>query len=181
MDASDIVSLFDYLYWLRDRALAQAEMVPADGLGAVQEGSRDLRSTLVHELDVERSWRLRLQGRPAREWEPALEPAAFGTADAIADAWRAEEEATRAWLADLTADQVGAPITINDLDGRPLRDYLIQVAMHGVQSFADAGILLTRAGHGPGDIDFLDHLDELTRDRPTDRDVGDDDRPRRGG
>jgi hypothetical protein len=38
-------------------------------------------------------------------------------------------------------------------------DYLLHVVGHGIEEFTEAALLLTRAGHSPGDIEFLEYVD----------------------
>lgn len=71
--STDIAPLFEYLYWLRDGALAKAaELDPSEFLDTATVAYRDLRATLVHELEVQRSWRLRMQGAPKEVWDVEL-------------------------------------------------------------------------------------------------------------
>lgn len=67
MRAGEATELFDYLYWIRDTVLAAAAKLPEPGFAAADDGAtnRDLRATLVHEVDVQWSWRER-QGARAR-------------------------------------------------------------------------------------------------------------------
>lgn len=160
MRSTDMSSLFDYLYWLRDSALAKAaQLTPSEFLDPATVAYRDLRSTLVHELDVERSWRLRLQGAPKEVWDVVLEVDSYPDAVAIATHWQADEAEALAWLTDLTDEELAAPTTVNGLEGFPLSTYLIHVVMHGVESLSAAAILLHRAGRSMGDVGFLDFVD----------------------
>src|SRR5512146_542663 len=121
----DVLDLFDYLFWIKDRALERASTLPAATfLSSGDVVYRDLRATLVHELDVERSWRLRLQGAPRDRWDVTLEPEDYPDAAAVAADWRAEQAETVAWLAGLSDASLGAPVTVNGLDGFPLSAYL---------------------------------------------------------
>src|SRR5688500_9657387 len=65
MRQSDLATLFDFMYWANRRILQTAARLTNAQftLPSVIVG-RDLRATLVHTLDTECSWRLRLQGRP---------------------------------------------------------------------------------------------------------------------
>lgn len=160
MRTTDIASLFEYLYWLRDGALAKAtELTVSEFLDPATVAYRDFRSTLVHELDVERSWRLRLQGAPKEVWDVVLGPADYPDPVTIADHWQRDEAETLAWLSDLTDEELAAPTTVNGLEGFPLSTYLVHVVMHGVESLSAAAILLHRAGHSMGDVGFLDFVD----------------------
>jgi uncharacterized damage-inducible protein DinB len=160
MRSTDIASLFEYLYWLRDRGLEKtAELAAPEFLDPGTVAYRDLRSTLVHELDVERSWRLRLQGAPREGWDIVLAAADYPDPAKIADQWQREETETLAWLSDLTDDDMAAPTTVNGLEGFSLSTYLVHVVMHGVESLSAAAILLHRAGHPMGDVGFLDFVD----------------------
>jgi uncharacterized damage-inducible protein DinB len=165
MQTTDIQALIDYLYWRRDRVLAGADALgPAAFVATVGAASRDLRGTLVHELDVERSWRLRLQGTPDAEWDQTLQDGDYPAVQVLRDQWARDETEMRAWIAGLSDADLAAPVTLNRLDGFALEAYLTHVVMHGVQSFSEAGVLLAAAGHSVGDVDFLDSYDE--RERP---------------
>jgi uncharacterized damage-inducible protein DinB len=157
---ADIRALVDYLYWLRDGALARAgQLSAAEFLATGTVSYRDLPSTLVHELDIERSWRLRLQGAPRADWDAFLAPDGYADIAALADHWRRDETEMRAWLAGLADRDIDAPVRVNGLEGFPLSTYLLHVVMHGVESFSAAALLLHHAGHSVGDIGFLDFID----------------------
>jgi uncharacterized damage-inducible protein DinB len=157
---TDILTQFEYLYWQRDRALIKAaELTPAEFRDPGTVSWRDLRSTFVHELDVERSWLLRLRGQPRDLWDVTLEAADYQDVATIAEEWQRDEAEALAWLSDLTESDLAAPNTENGLEGFPLSTYLEHVVMHGVESLSAAAILLDRAGHPMGDVGFLDFID----------------------
>ncbi|HET8785946.1 MAG TPA: DinB family protein [Candidatus Limnocylindrales bacterium] len=154
--------LVDYLFWLRDRVLETAAALDdATFLATPRMHGRDLRATLAHEMDVEMSWRGKLQGLPIERWGPAAEikPERFSTLAELAAAWREEERMTRDWLATLTPADLDAPTTVNGLDGRPLAVYVLHVVEHGVTEFSIASGLLDELGHEVGDLSILRMLD----------------------
>jgi uncharacterized damage-inducible protein DinB len=160
MTTRSIPFLIDYLYWMRDRVLDAAAAIDdatfASGSGRTLHG-RDLRATLAHELDVEMSWRGKLQGLPIEQWGPAAEIKAehFTQLAQLREAWRDHEARTRAWVATLTPADLDASTSVNGLDGRPLSDYLHHVVVHGATELAIASGLLADLGHEVGDISIL--------------------------
>lgn len=165
MRVSDAVTLFDHLYWIRDRVLAAVEG-PDTGpiLSSDAITNRDLAATLVHELDVQWSWRERLKGADWEEWGPDAELRAedFPTVAAIAERWQRDEADMRAWLASLTDANLDAP-PVRDEDRQPLWHYVLHLYSHGLQQFSEAAVLLTLAGRSPGDIGFLEFAQDSGR------------------
>ena len=160
MRISEATTLFDYLSWTRDAVLAAAGQLEADEFTGTQTvTSRDLRATLVHELDVQWSWRERLKGADWDEWGPDAELTAgdYPTIGSLRDHWARDEADMRAWLASLTdADLDASPV--RDEDRLPLWNFVMHLVSHGTQQFSEAAVLLTRAGHSPGDIGFLEFV-----------------------
>ena len=157
MRKRDVLHLFDYVYWVNGRLLDAATGLRPEQLTATAPGlTRDLRATLVHELDVEWSWRLNLQGK-LTDAEVDLDPADYPDVAAIRAHWLRDELEMRAWLDGLTDADVEAAVH-SDLsaDDRPLWQYLLHIVFHAAQQQADAATLLTLAGRSPGDIGYLE-------------------------
>jgi uncharacterized damage-inducible protein DinB len=154
--SAEIRHLFGYLYWIRDRVLtATAEAGPDAFRSTLPGTSRDLRATLVHELDVELGWRARLSGGE----EIDLDPADYRTIDAIAEHWRRDEAEMRRWLATLTDEELAAPPPREANQSFPLWYYLVHVVSHGIQELEEAVVLLGPSGRSPRDLGFLDYAD----------------------
>jgi uncharacterized damage-inducible protein DinB len=156
---SEVGILFEYVFWIRDRVLEAAERVPPDSFSSDDvPTTRGLRATLVHELDVEWSWRERLEtgAFPAAE---DLAPASYADVLGLADHWRRDEEAMRTWLRGLTEEELSRPAPEK---GRslPLWFFVMHLVSHAIQQFSDAAVLLTRAGASPGDIGFLEFAND---------------------
>lgn len=165
MRTSEATTLFDYLYWARDVVLtAAAELESAAFTASDTVTTRDLRATLVHELDVQWSWRERLKGADWEEWGPDAELKAgnYPTLESVAEHWKGDESDMRAWLASLTDADLDAP-PVRDEDRQPLWHYVMHLVSHGIQQFSEAAVLLTRAGHSPGDIGFLEFVGRRRR------------------
>ena len=156
MRRAEIRALFGYLYWIRDRVLAAAAEAGPDAFGSTLPGtSRDLRATLVHELDVESGWRARLRGGN----EIDLDPTAYPTIGAIAEHWQRDEAEMRQWLATLTDEALAAPPPREANQAFPLWYYLVHVVSHGIQELEEAVVLLGPSGRAPSDLGFLDYAD----------------------
>ena len=157
-----ILSLVDYIYWVNERLLDAAGALPPGAfVDATDVTSRDLRATLVHELDVEWSWRLNVQGKPMEEWGPdeELRPEDYPDVASLREHWRRDEAEMRTWLDSLTDDALQAPTrSAFTRDARPLWQYVLHVVTHAAQQQADAATLLTRAGRSPGDIGYLEYV-----------------------
>ena len=164
MRNTEMSVLFDYMYWVNHRVLDLAEQLPEGGFLALSAGTtRDLRATLVHELDVEWSWRLNLQGRLS-EAEEDLRPEDYPDLANVRAHWDRDEAEMRAWLASLDDDQLAAPVYSKLTNRtRPLWQFLMHIVIHSAQQQADAATLLSSAGHSPGELGFLQFL--RTRER----------------
>lgn len=155
----EIQKLFAYLYWIRDRVLRAVGDAGPEVLGAIQPGpSRDLRATLVHELDIESGWRARLSG----DEEVDLDPADFPTIEAIAEHWQRDEAEMQRWLATLTDEALAMPPPRETDQSFPLWYYLMHVVSHGIQEFEEAVVLLGLSGRSPQNLGFLDYADSTT-------------------
>jgi len=151
MRTSDVHSLFDYMYWVSGRILDAAEgLTVAEWTAPATVTTRDLRATLVHELDVEWSWRLNLQGGLSDD-EADLRPEDYPDVASIREHWRRDEADMRAWLDALTDDELAAHVQSGlTSDSRPLWQYLVHIVMHAAQQQADAATLLGMAGRPAG-------------------------------
>jgi uncharacterized damage-inducible protein DinB len=153
----DVAIQFDYLYWIRDRILAQSAELSTDEFSAPETvTTRSLRATLVHELDVEWSWRERLRRKDFPEGE--LRPDDYPTCASVVEHWQRDEADMRRWIAGLTDEQLDRPPP-GENDAYPLSYYVLHITSHGLQQFSEAAVLLTRAGRSPGEIGFLEFAD----------------------
>jgi uncharacterized damage-inducible protein DinB len=159
MHKTDIQTLFDYVYWANRRLLDAAQgLSPAQLAATTAVTTRDLRATLVHELDVEWSWRLNLQGRLSDD-EADLRPEDYPDVAAIREHWRRDEAEMRSWLGSLSDDEVAGDVYSGLTDNSlPLWQFLLHIVFHASQQQADAATLLTLAGRSPGDLGFLEFL-----------------------
>jgi uncharacterized damage-inducible protein DinB len=160
---SAVALLLDYLYWLRDRVLATATELSDNAYrNAPVVGARDLHATLVHELDVEWSWRRRLRDDPdVYDKAAELTPADLPDLPSLAGRWHADEREMREWLAGLEPGELDKPVTRNGLEGHSLAVYLTHVIEHGVTELATAAAILHGIGRSTGDLGVLDALDDL--------------------
>lgn len=161
-----VVEIFDYLYWANHKLLdAAAELPPELFTAATSVTTRDLRATLVHELDVEWSWRLALQGISSSEMDALdeLDPERYPDVNALRTHWSRDEAEMREWLGSLTDEGLVTDVTpCLSSRRRPLHDFLLHIVFHAAQQQADAATLLTSAGRSPGDTGYLEYLSART-------------------
>ena len=154
MNKADLQRLFEYSYWATGQILRTAEELPPEDFVAPTDVTyRNIRGTLVHTLDVERSWRLRLRGEPRETWDPELPEGDFPDVRALSAAWRDDEGAMRTWLGTLDDESVEGIVDLGPKDRCPLSVFLLHIITHSTQQRRDAAILLERAGHPAPEID----------------------------
>ena len=162
MRADDLTLLFDHLYFVRDRITEAARRAPSALVDPAAPTIRDLRTTLVHELDVEWSWRERLDGPTPTAFDDSIDELTVDDLpdlDAIADRWRTDEAEMRAWLGRLGDEGLAGPCQAESPSRHPLWYHLMHLYTHGIQQFSDAAVVLTAAGQSPGELDFLDFVE----------------------
>lgn len=161
MRQSELATLIDYMYWANRRILqSAAKLTDAQfRLPSVIAG-RDLRGTLVHTLDVESSWRRRLQRRPEEEWKKALAASDYRRVATLADHWSRDEAEMREWIATLHDETLAQKADVEPGKDFPLWYYVVHLITHSQQHRAESAQLLTQLGLSPGDVDFLDFCDE---------------------
>ena len=107
MQHEDVGTLIDYLFWVRDRVLAAAAALPE---GEFRSGetvaTRDLRATLVHQLENEWAWRVRL-GQGAFP-TGGLNSADYPTLDDLVNHWHREERELRTWFERVSDAELAA-------------------------------------------------------------------------
>jgi uncharacterized damage-inducible protein DinB len=166
MNATDVRLLFEHLYFMRDRILTAAGAAEAAGVPIADEAAvtiRDLRATLVHEVDVEWSWRERLRGPDPTRFSPddeELKPTDFPDVASIAARWKVDEAEMRAWLEGLDDEALAGPCRAENGRSHPLWFHVQHIYTHAIQQLSDAAVLLTRADHSPGELDFLDFVEQ---------------------
>jgi uncharacterized damage-inducible protein DinB len=155
-------TLFDYSYWATRQLLAKTAEASGDTFRAPADITyRGLRATLVHALDVERSWRLRLQGEPADVYDAQLQPETFADIASLADFWAEDEMVMREWLGTLEEDRMNEVVDLGPDDRFPLWTFLLHMITHSTQQRRDAALILERAGHSPPELDFLYYADTV--------------------
>ena len=158
MRNSDVARLLAFNYWANRRLLAACEgLTPEQWTAGDTVTNRTLRGTLVHALDTEWSWRLRLRDPGARGEEMREED--FATVAALAEAWNRDEREMTAWVASLSDEELAAAVPVPWGSEYPLWQLIFHVLSHSTQQRTEAAVLLTRAGHSPGDFEFLNYIE----------------------
>jgi uncharacterized damage-inducible protein DinB len=153
MRHDEVGELIEYLFWVRDRVLASAAtLADSEFRSPDTVTTRTLRATLVHQLENEWAWRIRLSEGAFPVGD--LVPTDYPTLDSLVEHWHREERELRAWFERLS-DRDLATRPPGDDNTLALWRCLLYVVNHGTQQFSEAAVLLTRLGHSPGEIGYL--------------------------
>jgi uncharacterized damage-inducible protein DinB len=158
-------TLFDSLYWARDRVLdaaagmSEEEYSRANGF---EYGS--LRGILTHTLGAETNYLHRCMGTPAPapDSPEATNEANVPTLEALGKRWLAEEQRMRGYLDSLDEAELARVVTWTRRDGvqmsQPVWQLLTTVYQHTLQHRSEAAEALTMIGRSPGGLDFPVYL-----------------------
>ncbi len=148
---TQLQSLVAYNRWADDRILASADAIPDDEFARDDADGLALQRALLHAVRTQLWWLSNWTGTQP----PASEKSRKGLRDAYADA-HVRLDALVASTGDAGWERM---IEFEFQPGTPLRlpmwQTLTQVMLHGIQHRAEAAVLLTRAGHSPGNMDYI--------------------------
>ncbi len=159
---TDVIrSLYRYNAWANAQILQAAARLTREELLAPGGASFDsIRDTLVHTLGAQWLYLERWQGRSPRSLP---DPAAFADLAAVRARWDEIERTTAVFVAGLTDERIAAVVAYENFEGQrwayPLWQQMIHQVNHATQHRSEAAMLLTRAGHSPGWLDYLYFID----------------------
>jgi uncharacterized damage-inducible protein DinB len=164
MNVYDLLTLYDYNYWARDRILDAVANLSNQHISApapLSYGS--LLSNLIHALNAEWIWRLRCQ--EGISLTAMLLEEKITDLDSLHRTWGDEEALMRAFLGSLQEEDLSKQIHYKRMHGQQqtntLWHILVHIVNHGTQHRAEAAALLTEYDQSPGDIDFIIYLRNL--------------------
>jgi uncharacterized damage-inducible protein DinB len=162
MRSQDVLALFDYGYWATWSLLAASSKTPPEAFTAPRTFTwRNLRDTLVHALDVEQSWRRRLQGAAREVWDTELSAEGFSSASELETYWRADAAEMTTWLTSLDDAALAAVVDLGPRDRFPMWFFLVHIVTHGVEQRRDVATILTQLGIEVPELEFLWYADSL--------------------
>ncbi|HEU4760286.1 MAG TPA: DinB family protein [Dehalococcoidia bacterium] len=156
-------TLYGYNEWANGRILAALAGLSDEELLRPRGVSHNsLGMDLLHLVGGQVGWLSNWQeGAP---WVPLPAAASGRFDDNLADWFRRSQEAIREFIGSLTGEELGEKRTDQMPGGRSrqmlLWDMMLHVVNHGTQHRSEAAMALTAMGRSPGDLDFLDYVDE---------------------
>jgi len=155
LDLADIRFLYGFDRWATTKVLDAAAGVDETTWSATNiVAERGLGGILVHQLGAQQRWRHFLTG--AQGEEPTPEDGPLLDLAALRGAWEREWAGYEAWF------DVMQPEWLDQAEGGvSLWQALAHVVNHGTQHRSEAAVLLTAAGHSPGDLDMVDYAESL--------------------
>jgi uncharacterized damage-inducible protein DinB len=153
MQLDDIRFLFAFDRWATTKVLDAADGVdPTTWWARNIVDERGLGGILVHHLGASQRWRHGLTGATGEAPRPENEPLPDPTL--LRAAWHREWAGYDAWF-----DRMDPAWLDQTEEGISLWQALAHVVNHGTQHRSEAAVLLTAAGHSPGDLDMVDYIE----------------------
>lgn len=161
MAGLDIIAFAHYNKWANGRLLDTAKLVPNDQLmSAPLLSQKSAFQTLRHMLDIEWSWRLACEGKPATE--PLWKAEPLEDFPSVNDYWRAEDNRLIAYIETLREIEFERTVTPSWLKQTySIKNILLHILNHQTDHRSEVGWHFTKLGYSPGDIGFLDYVDSL--------------------
>lgn len=156
MQLDDIRFLFGFDRWATTKILdAAAGIDPGTWSATNLVGERGLGGILVYHLGASQRWRHGLTGASGEAPRPEAEP--LPDLSSLRASWEREWAAYDAWF-----DRLDPTWLDQAEEGISLWQALAHVVNHGTQHRSEAAVLLTSAGHSPGDLDMVDYIETRT-------------------
>jgi uncharacterized damage-inducible protein DinB len=152
--------LYAYNAWANRRVLDTAERLTPEAFLAAETAAGSIRDILVHTAWAQWLWLQRWRGESPRErWDPS----AFPDLASLRSRWAEIETETARYLAALDPRELERDISYVNSAGQtwryPLWQLLLHQVNHATQHRSEAALLLTEAGHSPGELDLIRYVD----------------------
>lgn len=159
--------LYEFNTWANNRILDTSvqlslhEFLRGQGSSTAEPSIRD---TLVHTMSAHEVWLARWGGvSPTR----VLEPNDFGTVALIREYWDQVDYHTRGFIQAVEDNVLMETMHYTNTKGKPFAyprwQTMVHQVNHATQHRSETALLLTQAGHSPGDLDLLLYMDERSK------------------
>lgn len=158
MQLENLIFLFDYNYWARDRVLATVgQLTPEQMMAPADLSYGGIFGALTHVLNAECLWRTRCQHKVSPSsvrYETAVE-----SLERLERLWQEEEGAMRGYLTSLDEQKLDEIVAYRSLRGQAYKNSLWQILVHlvthGIHHRAELAAHLATLGKRVGNIDFV--------------------------
>ncbi len=148
--------------WANRQILTVTEQLTPEQLRTpLGEGSfGDFLTTLVHMFDAQQSWFERASKGTSG---PALDPDSLSRIADLREKWEALDSEMETYLSGLDNRSLSEKVHYRSHYGSEglysRRDMMLHQAFHSHQHRAELALTLSKLGHSPGELDFLDYIE----------------------